>query len=154
MRTLAFALALTLLGAPAYAEPRNPSCTWGCSYQNSSATDRYIHNTEALTDLGLRRRGAGLDNGSGSNAGTTNNFNGTVNNTYTGPMSSSGSSVVNIQNANDTRTDITATGGSTVDAKTTTGQTAIGGTQSGAANANAAVGNNAQQSGKQSATSN
>lgn len=141
------ALALAFVGQASAQSRGNPSCAWGCKYTGSSSDEQYLRDVEALTDLGIRRGPTG--NASGANAGTSNYY-GTVNNTYTGPHSNSGSNVLNIQNMNETTT--TATGGSTV--TTTTTQTATGGVQSGAASANAATGNNATQSSSPSATSN
>jgi hypothetical protein len=107
----------------------NPGCTWGCSYTGSSQDELYLRGSQALTEYSLRHGG----NAGGQNGGSSNYY-GTVNNTYTGPNSSSGANVLNVQNMNDTTTNAT---NSVV--TTTTGQSAVGGTQTGAASSNSST---------------
>jgi hypothetical protein len=124
---IAAALSLPLMGQASAQSRGNPGCTWGCSYTGSSQDELYLRGS--LTEYSLRHGG----NAGGSNGGSSNYY-GTVNNTYTGPNSSSGANVLNVQNMNDTAT--TAIN-STV--TTTTGQSAVGGTQTGAASSNAST---------------
>lgn len=122
---------MCLTGLPAKAGQLNANCVWGCAYAPPSASDQALAGNQALIDLQLRN---GI-----LNPGASNVYNGTVNQTYTGPSSSSGSSVMNIDNLNSTTTNTTAAKGSTVNVNTSTSQKADGSTQTGAATSNAAT---------------
>jgi hypothetical protein len=120
---------------PAKAAQLNANCSWGCAWAPSSASDQALLNNQALLDLQLRN---GILNPGGVSESITN-YNGTVNQTYTGPSSSSGANVTNIDNLNSTNVTATASGGSNVGVNTSTTQKANGSTQSGAATSNAAT---------------
>jgi hypothetical protein len=135
MKSFAFALVgfvLTCLASGASAQsPGNAHQAWSGVYTNPSAGDQALRNNQALLDFQLRN---GI-----INPGASNVYNGTVNQTYTGPNSSSGSNVMNIDNLNSTTTNTTALGGSKVNVTTSTSQKADGSTQSGAATSNSAT---------------
>lgn len=136
LKSVLAGLCLVFMVASAQAgDQPNISRAWASPWAPSSQSDVTLRSLQAWQDYSLRHN-------PGSNAGggsVTNNYLGTVNNTYTGPNSSTGSTVTNVQNLSEVNT--TASGGSVV--TTGVGQTATGGTQSGAANANAAtMGNN------------
>ena len=124
---------LYIAGFPAMAGQLNANCGWNCAWAPPSASDQSYSNSQALLDFQLRN---GILN---PGVSTSSIYNGTVNQTYTGPNSSSGSSVMNIDNLNSTTTNTTALGGSKVNVTTSTTQKADGSTQSGAATANSAT---------------
>ena len=126
-------MCLYLAGLPAKAGQLNANCGWNCAWAPPSVSEQSYSNSQALLDFQLRN---GILN---PGVSTSSTYNGTVNQTYTGPNSSSGSSVMNIDNLNSTTTTTTATGGSKVNVTTSTGQTANGSTQSGAATSNSAT---------------
>lgn len=128
-------MALVWAGLPAEAGQLSANCSWNCSWAPSSAAEQSYANNQALLDLQLRN---GIFNPGGVNNSTTN-YNGTVNQTYTGPNSHSGSSVTNIDNLNATNVTATASGNSSVGVNTTTTQRANNSQQSGAATSNAAT---------------
>jgi hypothetical protein len=118
----------------------NPSCAWGCVYKPPSANEMFERHNRALTEHQLGK-GGGVG---GGNGGTV--IHGDMVTNYLGPVSDSGSTVINTVNHNQTTTSVDANN-SQVQVHNQTGQTANNATQSGAANANSATGNNATQSG-------
>ena len=129
------ALSLLLGLLPAQAGQLNANAAWNSAYAPSNPSDQALYNYQALLDLQLRN---GILNPNGVNNSTTN-YNGSVSQTYTGPNSSSGSNVMNIDNLNSTIVTTNASGGSKVGVNTTTSQKANNSQQSGSATSNAAT---------------
>jgi hypothetical protein len=124
--------------SPAGAQSRgNANCNWNCAYAPPSVGEQNLLFGQALIEYQLQQ---GILNPGGSSV-TTNTYNGTVNQSYWGPSSSSGSSVTNINNLNSTSVSTNANGGSQVSVNTTTSQQANGNAQNGSSSSTAKTSN-------------
>ncbi|HEV8666243.1 MAG TPA: hypothetical protein VN665_00130 [Candidatus Paceibacterota bacterium] len=137
MRKHIFAVPLLCLFALSTAQAGQVSANtaWNSVWAPSTPNDLSLINNQALLEWQLRN---GITNPGGSNL---TNYNGTINQTYTGPVSNSGSSVTNVGNLSTTSVVTNANGGSNVTVGTSASQQANGAAQSGAANSKSTTGN-------------